>query len=108
VDGIPDLRIKGILDDGGSSISVVLGKGLTEQLLSMSLNECQEFTIRKGDPAVVEEQIKDKLLASPLTLHGNVIRDDYGLTIIASGASATEVNVVEEAEELLRAMEGEQ
>jgi len=107
-DGIPDLRIKGILDDGGSSISVVLGKGLTEQLLSMSLNECQEFAIRKGDPAVVEEQIKDKLLASPLTLHGNVIRDDYGLTIIASGASATEVNVVEEAEELLRAMEGEQ
>jgi len=108
VEGIPDLRIKGVLDDGTSSISVVLGKDLTEQLLGMSLEECQEFAIRKGDPAVVQEKLEDKLLTSSLTLHGNVIRDDYGLTMIAKGSSPTEVNVVEEAEELLRSMEGGQ
>ncbi|HOK28857.1 MAG TPA: hypothetical protein PLI21_07515, partial [Methanomassiliicoccaceae archaeon] len=39
VKGLDDLRIKAILDDGTSSMSVVFGKELTEKLLSMSIEE---------------------------------------------------------------------
>jgi len=108
VESTPDLRIKGVLDDGTSSISVVLGRELTENLLGMSLAECQEFAEKKGDPSVVQDNLEDKLLTSSLSLHGNVVHDDYGLTMIAWEAKTPEVNIVEQAEELLRSMEEEQ
>jgi len=107
-DGKPDLRVKGVFDDGISSISIVLGKDLTEKLLGMSLDECQELARKKMDPSVIQKKVEEKLLTRSFNLHGNVMRDDYGLTMIVREAEPTQLNVMEQAEELLMEMEGGQ
>ncbi|HID71166.1 MAG TPA: hypothetical protein EYP29_00280 [Thermoplasmata archaeon] len=105
VDGIPDLRIKGVFDDGESAISVVINRELTEKLLGMSLEECEELARKKMDNSIIQQKLEEKLLTRTLTLYGNVIKDDYGLTLIAKDVSTEEIDIISKAEELLRSLE---
>ena len=60
------------------------------------------------DPSVIQKKVEEKLLTRSFNLHGNVMRDDYGLTMIVREAEPTQLNVMEQAEELLMEMEGGQ
>ncbi|MEA3135788.1 MAG: hypothetical protein QOC71_69, partial [Thermoplasmata archaeon] len=40
VEGVPDLRIKGVLDDGTGALSMVVGRELTESVLGKTLAQC--------------------------------------------------------------------
>ncbi|NLX47317.1 MAG: hypothetical protein GXY70_04010 [Euryarchaeota archaeon] len=106
VKGIDDLRIKAILDDGTSSMSVIFGKELTEQMLNISIDEAVKMTTEERNPDAVKEMAEEKLFARPLEVRGMVRSDDYGPMLIAREARFMEIDVREEGAKLLTELEG--
>jgi len=106
VKGTDDLRIKAILDDGTSSMSVIFGKELTEQLLNISIEEAVKITTEERNPEAVKEMAEEKLFARTLEVRGMVRSDDFGPMLIARDARFLEIDVREEGAKLLADMEG--
>lgn len=100
VDGIPDLRIKMVVDDGYAGIGVVVGKDLTEKLINKKIEECKSMEKEK-----LKELIEKVLLTKKVLLRGNAIGDEFGTTLIAKEAEIVEKDVKEEALKLLQRVE---
>ncbi|MFQ6106733.1 MAG: hypothetical protein ACE5QF_03995 [Thermoplasmata archaeon] len=105
VDGIPDLRVKAVIDDGSAALTAILGKELTESLLGKTLEECMDAAKEAMSHEVVRDELADILVAQPVELRGNVTSDDYGLMMISDSARVLEIDVQEEARELLSELE---
>ncbi len=101
VEATPDLRVKGVLDDGTGAISFVIGRELTEALLGKTLDECKTMAQEAFDAEVVRDLLADRLVARPVRIVGNVLADDFGLMMIANRVSDVEVDVRSEARALL-------
>jgi replication factor A1 len=106
VKGVDDLRIKAILDDGSSSLNVVFGKELTEELLGLSLDEAVKLTMEERNPDLVREMAEERLFARTLEVRGMVRSDDYGPMMIAREVRFHDMDVREEGAKLLTDMEG--
>lgn len=105
VEGVADLRIKAVVDDGAGALSVVMNRGITESLLEMSIDEAIEKAREVMDYDVVKEILTEKLIAKPIELTGNVTVDEYGPMMIAQSARNLEIDVKEKAEKLLLELE---
>jgi replication factor A1 len=97
VEGVPDLRIKAVIDDGTAAITAVMGRGITESLIGTTLEANME---------VVREHMDEKLFAKPVLVRGNVTSDEFGLMMIVSDAKVAPIDVKEEATHLLVEQEG--
>jgi replication factor A1 len=104
VEAIPDLRTKAVIDDGTGSLSVVIGRELTEELLGKTLEQCKALAQEAFDAEVVRDIIADRLIARPVRVAGNVLSDDFGLMMICSRISDVEVDVRAEARATLERM----
>ena len=85
-EGIPDLRIKCIVDDGYGSVNAVIDRKNSEKLLKKNLEECKEMT-----PDHLKDAIVHTLFAHPMGLRGNAINDSFGTTFVVQ-----EVNMMDE------------
>ncbi len=101
VDGVPDLRIKAIVDDGSGAVSVVIGRELTEKLADTTLDESMEKAKQAMNFDVVKDVIEERLMLKVVTLSGNVTSDDYGLSMIVRDARFGFDDVKQEVEKLL-------
>ena len=101
VENTADLRVKGVVDDGTGSLSVIMNREITEDLLGKSLEECKTLAQETFDPEVVRDLLVDRLVARPVKVNGNVVSDDFGLMMIVRDVSDVKVDVKGEAEELL-------
>ncbi len=101
VDGEPDLRVKGILDDGTGALTVIINRDLTEELLGYDLDEAMDIAKEKMNQDVIKDELEEKLIAQPLSTSGNVTSDDYGLMLIAEDVNYKDIDVVEEARAML-------
>ncbi|MBN1280281.1 MAG: hypothetical protein JXA00_01385 [Candidatus Thermoplasmatota archaeon] len=97
VDGHKDLRMKLVVDDGAGAVSAILGKELTEQLLGKTMDEVQA-------DGVVEEMHR-LLFGHRISLQGNALGDQFGVTLIARQVTPADFNVAAEAERLSRELE---
>jgi replication factor A1 len=95
-----DLRIKGVIDDGSDSATLVLNRTLSEKLLGKTLNEYVEIAQRALNPAVVLEDC-EKIILRPYIVRGVFIRDDLGKTIIATAIDPVDRDLSAEAEKIL-------
>jgi replication factor A1 len=82
--GVPDLRTKAIVDDGSGAINAILNRDITEKLLGKSLDKCMKEAKKAMDQGIIKDQLFDKLVAMPVCVSGNVMSDDFGLTLIAT------------------------
>ena len=105
VEGVPDLRIKAILDDGTGSIAAIVGRELTEQLLGKKLDQCVKEAQAAFRPEVVLDQLKEKLTARVYVARGNVMSDEYGPTLIVRGLAPYAEPKEEAAKMLLASLE---
>ena len=80
VDGIWDMRIKAILDDGTGSMICVFDRTLTKALIGIEMEEL----LRSGGPDSADERIRTSLIGLPFVVRGNVTRGEYGRILIAS------------------------
>jgi replication factor A1 len=101
VKGVPDLRIKIVIDDGTGAISGVLNQQISEKLIGKTLDEC-----RKMKEEDLIQEIKTKLFARGITLQGNALGDEFGTSIIPKKAEFFEVDIKAEAEKLSQELEG--
>ncbi len=79
LEGVQDLRIKAVLDDGNGSIICVLDRPLTEKIVGVTLDD---LTAR---PEKAYETIRTAMVGTPLTVIGNLTKGDYGMILVATG-----------------------
>ncbi len=100
VDGIPDLRIKIIVDDGTGAVGSSLNKELSEKLLDITLDDAKNM-----NEETLMQEINEKLFAKKIRLKGNALSDDFGTNIIAKDVDIQDINIEEEAEKLSNELE---
>ena len=98
VEGKPDLRMKLVIDDGIGSVNAILGKDLTEKLLGKTMPETS------ADNSLVED-MNSQLFGHRISLQGNALGDQYGITLIARDAKRADFNITAEAERLSQELE---
>ncbi|MEA3142742.1 MAG: hypothetical protein QOG31_66 [Thermoplasmata archaeon] len=81
--GVPDLRVKGILDDGTGAVQLVAGRELTEQLLGKDLERCKKEAQDAFRPDLIRDQLRERLTSRVFAIRGNALSDEYGMTFIA-------------------------
>ena len=102
---MPDLRIKVVVDDGSAAITAVMKREVTEELTGITLKSALDEARETMDPDAVGHRFEEQLLAKPIEVRGNVISDDYGLSMNVNEAKFTTVDVRTEAEALLKKIE---
>ena len=105
VDGTPDLRTKTVLDDGTSTLTVILNRELTEKILGKGMDECIALAKEAMDSNRIYDEIAARLITLPLLARGNITSDDFGLTMIASDVKPAEADIHREAQALLEKLE---
>lgn len=101
VQGVSDLRVKAVVDDGSGALTAVFRRELTEELLGKTMEECIAQAKEAMDQEVVRDELADLLVAQPIEVRGNVTSDDYGLMMIVDTARVLKVDVQEEARAML-------
>jgi replication factor A1 len=105
VQQVPDLRIKVVVDDGSAAITAVMKKEVTEELTGITLKSALDEARETMDPDAVGHRFEEQLLAKPIEVRGNVISDDYGLSMNVTEAKFIVLDVRTEAEALLKKIE---
>jgi len=98
VQGKADVRMKLVLDDGTGSVSAILGRELTEKVLERTM-----------DASLAEDRQMEEmnmiLFGHRVSLRGNALGDQFGVTIIARDAARADFNIPGEAERLSQELE---
>jgi len=106
VDGIPDLRIRAVVDDGTGAVDVIFNREISEKLLGKKMDDYLKMAEETMDYGIVYSDIVDKLLAMPVRIYGDSIQSDFIISIIAKDGKRIEPDVKGEAEEILMEVGG--
>lgn len=105
VNGEPDLRIKGVLDDGTATATVILDQTLTESVYGGSVADAVSAAKEAMDQSVVMATIRDRVLGRRWITRGRLSVDDFGATLDAtsfepecSEAASSAASLLEETE----------
>lgn len=98
-EGVKDLRIKAIIDDGTGSMICVFDRAMTRAILGIEL----EMALAQESDNV-EERVRAALIGKPLVIRGNVTCGDYGRILIASWVKRPEEDVGKLAKDLMVGM----
>lgn len=101
VEGVPDLRIKAVIDDGTGAVNTIIGKALTEKVLNKDIEKCLKEVREKMDKGIIGKQIESLLELMPVRIRGNIVSDDNGHTLIATDIEMVESDPVERARYLI-------
>ncbi len=104
VDGVPDLRLKVVVDDGTGAIGAIINRADTEKLTGVTLKMAEGLAMAQGE-SVVAREIMGRILMHRVTITGNVMSDDYGPSMIVRSADNVEVDLEEESAKLLDEVE---
>jgi len=97
VDGVLDMRIKAVIDDGTGCATLVLGRELTEKIVGIRLEQCTSID---NCEKIVEDRVRG-LFATELRVRGNITKDEFGLMLVASDAEIMAGGCEKEAREVL-------
>jgi hypothetical protein len=83
----------------------VLNTEITQEIICLSVSECVDrFSDLEEDK--VTEMLNRELLGKDYVLRGNVIRDDFGPTVLPSMVRQNKEEYMEEAEKMLDELGG--
>ncbi len=84
VDPEDDMRVKAILDDGTDTVTVILGRELTEEVYGGTLEDALEHARDAMDRDVVAEEIAHELEGREYRVRGALSVDEYGANLDAT------------------------
>ena len=90
-DGVEDLRFRLVLDDGISTISLILNKGSSESIGGLSMDKLKEHIDENGSMDYVQ-YLREKLLGREISASGRTIVDEQGAMLLSDSAEIIEVD----------------
>jgi replication factor A1 len=90
--------VKAVIDDCSGTLTLFFNKEMTERLLNIKFEDADSVTIKNA---------LDKLYLSKLRVRGNVISDDYGLTMIVHNVEPVDIDIVSRARNILDEIESD-
>lgn len=106
VEGVPDMRIKLILDDGTGSLLVMLNRELSEIVYGKTLQESESIMGKAMSANVVYDDMKSILTGQYLGVRGNTSRIEYGVTFVAKSVWVPSGDLDRRVSALLEQLEG--
>ncbi len=100
VDGIPDLRIKCVVDDGTGSVKTVLNREQTENVIGKTMDECKQMS-----PEELHSLLNESLFARIVSMKGNSLQDFYGSTFLADTIEVVDEDVEEKVDQVRSLLE---
>ena len=98
-EGETDVRLRVVLDDGKSTISLIINKSASESLIGMKQDKISSHIVENGTMAFVQE-LRDLLLGKKLKASGRTIVDEQGAMLLSDDVELIEVDSVLAAAEL--------
>jgi len=83
VDGVDDLRVKAILDDGSGTVTVVLDDELTSEVYGGTLEDALVAARDAMDKEVVADDIREEIVGREFHVRGSLSVDEYGANLDA-------------------------
>ena len=105
VTGLPDLRIKLVIDDGTGAVTGIINREITEKLLGKTLNKIEEEAKKTKEKNAIIDEINNALFAHMINLKGNALGDEYGISIIVKDAKIVDIDIVLESEKIIQELE---
>tara|TARA_B100001559_G_scaffold281968_1_gene255834 strand:- start:383 stop:673 length:291 start_codon:yes stop_codon:yes gene_type:complete len=88
-----------VMDNGQSTISLIVNKIASESLIGMSMDEISSFVAENGSMQLVQN-LREKLLGRELKANGRTIVDEQGAMLLSDDVSIIEVDSALVATEL--------
>ncbi len=101
VEGIRDMRIKAVLDDGTEAMSVMFPREVSEIIYGKTLEEAEQLMFSDISKDAVYEDLKRFLTGRYLAVRGNSSKNEYGISFVAEHAWVPEDDLAVRAIELL-------
>ena len=101
VDGVDDLRVKAILDDGTGTVTVVLDRDLTEEVYGGTLSDALEAARDAMDKEVVSDEIAAGIVGREYRVRGALSVDEYGANLDATEFERVDDDPAERARAVL-------
>ncbi|ELY84785.1 Single-stranded DNA binding protein [Natrialba taiwanensis] len=105
VDGIDDLRVKAILDDGTGTVTVVLDDELTADVYGGTLDDALEQAREAMDQSVVADTIRERIVGREFSVRGHLSVDEYGANLDAERFGESDDDPQARARTFLEAVE---
>jgi replication factor A1 len=105
VKGLPDLRIKLVIDDGTGAVTGIINREITEKLLGKTLNKIEEEVKKTKEENAIIDEMNNALFAHMINLKGNALGDEYGISIIVKDAKIVDIDIVLESEKIIQELE---
>ncbi|MFB6087687.1 MAG: replication factor A, partial [Haloarculaceae archaeon] len=100
-EGVDDLRVKAILDDGTGTVTAVLDDELTERVYGGDVEDAKEHAREEMDQEVVADAIRDRLVGREYVVRGSLSVDEYGATLNARDFGEVTGDPADRARDLL-------
>ncbi|MCU4924941.1 Single-stranded DNA binding protein [Halobacteria archaeon AArc-dxtr1] len=101
VDGVDDLRVKAILDDGTGTVTAILDDELTEQVYGGGLEAARQEARDAMDQEAVADTIREQIVGREYRVRGHLSVDEYGANLDASAFVESEDDPAERARAFL-------
>ena len=98
-EGETDVRLRMVLDDGKSTISLIINKSASESLIGMNQEKISSHIVENGTMAFVQE-LRELLLGKKLKANGRTIVDEQGAMLLSDEVELIEMDSVLDAAEL--------
>ena len=98
-DGNMDVRLRMVLDNGKSTISLIVNKSATESLLGMSQADISSNVSENGSMQFIQD-LRERLLGRELLANGRTIVDEQGAMLLSDDVELIETDSVLAASEL--------
>ncbi len=98
-EGVSDVRMRMVLDDGVSCISLIVNKSGSTALLGMDEESIAKDVAENGSMSFVQD-VREKLLGRLVTASGRTMVDDQGAMLLSDSVTIVEVDSALQAAEL--------
>ena len=98
-EGNMDVRLRMVLDNGKSTISLIVNKSATESLLGMKQADISSNVSENGSMQFIQE-LRERLLGRELIANGRTIVDEQGAMLLSDDVELIETDSVLAASEL--------
>ena len=98
-EGNMDVRLRMVLDNGKSTISLIVNKTATESLLGMKQDDISSNVSENGSMQFIQD-LRERLLGRELLANGRTIVDEQGAMLLSDDVKLVETDSVLAASEL--------